>query len=117
MPDRILIPLPGIGTLAQDGESYRAALAAGAELTVAPTPSPSGTAAPPFVDAAEMGRLTNTATSWWESAARESDCPSVFVGKVRRFKVAACLKGLETVQERDGTGRARRCGAAPRARA
>src|SRR6202012_3240610 len=101
---------PGIGTLALDGESYRAALAAGAELNAAPSPPPSATAAPLFVDAAEMGRLTNTATSWWESAARESDCPSVFVGKVRRFKVAECLKWLETVQERDGAGRARRCG-------
>jgi hypothetical protein len=117
MSDRILIPLPGIGTLALDGESYRAALAAGAGLSAAPRPPPPGTAAPLFVDASEMGRLTNTATSWWESAARESDCPSVFVGKVRRFKVAECLKWLETVQERDVSGRARRCGAAPRARA
>lgn len=116
MTDRVLIPLPGIGTLALDGETYQAALAEGARLSAAPAPSPAVTAQPMFVDAAEMARLTNTAVSWWESAARESDCPSVFIGKVRRFKVTECLAWLEQVQERDGNGRARRCGAVPRAR-
>jgi len=116
MADRVLIPLPGIGTLALDGETYQAALAAGATLNAAPCASPA-TTEPVFVDAAAMARLTNTSASWWESAARDSDCPSLFIGKVRRFKVADCLAWLEAVQERDGNGRSRRCGAAPRARA
>lgn len=117
MSDRVLIPLPGIGTLALDGETYRTALAEGAKLSATPVPSQATSAEPLFVDAKEMARLTHTESSWWEAAARNLDCPSVFVGRVRRFRVSACLTWLESVQERDGTGRARRCGAAPRANA
>lgn len=116
MADRVLIPLPGVGTLALTREEYEAGLAAGRELSGAPAPSLEPTAHPLFVDATEIARLTNTAVSWWESAARESDCPSLFIGKVRRFKVAECLHWLEQVQERDGAGRSRRCGAVPRGR-
>ena len=50
-------------------------------------------------------------------SARDLDCPAVFVGRVRRFNVTDCLAWLERVQERDGNGTSRRCGAAPRARA
>jgi hypothetical protein len=117
MADRVLIPLPGIGTLALTDEAYRAALEEGAQRTAAPGASAPTTAAPLFVDAEEMGRLTDTAPSWWESASRDLDCPSIFVGRVRRFKVADCLAWLETVQERSVDGRALKCGAAPRARA
>jgi hypothetical protein len=51
MADRVLIPLPGIGTLLLDGETYQAALAAGAALNAAPAPSPS---APKLLSAEEM---------------------------------------------------------------
>jgi hypothetical protein len=115
MADRIVVSLADGRWLALDRETLTAALAAGAELMAAPSPA-AAPAAPLFVDATEMGRLTETAASWWESAARDLDCPSVFVGRVRRFKVADCLKWLERVQERDGNGHALRCGAAPRAR-
>jgi hypothetical protein len=37
--DRVLIPLPGIGTLVFDSETYRAALAEGAKLVVASAPT------------------------------------------------------------------------------
>lgn len=118
MADRVLIPVPGVGTLALDRETFAAALAAGAELMASAAPSPAASpAAPLFVDAAEMGRLTDTAPSWWEAAARDLDCPSVFVGRVRRFKVSDCLLWLEDVQERAPDGRALKCAAAPRARA
>jgi hypothetical protein len=113
MTDRIILPLAGIGTLVLDGDAYRAALAEGAKLT-APESPPSPTS-PALVDAEQLGELTNTKASWWEAAARESDCPSVFVGKYRRFNVAECLAWLSQVQERDGNGRVRRCGVVPRA--
>lgn len=116
MADRVLIPLPGIGTLALSGDAYRAALKEGAEQTAALSASAAVSNGPLLVDAAEMGRLTDTAPSWWESASRDLDCPSIFVGRVRRFKVADCLAWLETVQERSVDGRAIKCGAAPRAR-
>jgi hypothetical protein len=115
MADRILVALPDGQWLALDRETFTAALAAGTELM---PPSPAAlTVAPLFVDAAEMGRLTDTAPSWWDAAARNLDCPSIWVGKVRRFKVADCLAWLEQVQERSPDGRALNSGAAPRARA
>ena len=113
MADQIILPIAGVGVLVLDGETYRAGLEAGAKLAAAP--SPAAPAAPVLVDAAELGRLTSTKPSWWEAAARELDCPSTFVGKARRFNVAECLAWLSRVQERDGTGRTRRCAAAPRA--
>jgi hypothetical protein len=115
--DRVLIPLAGVGTLAMSREDYDAALEAGRELSrVDASPRSPTPTAPLYVDASEVARLTNTAASWWEAAARDLDCPSVFVGRLRRFKVADCLAWLEAVQERDGGGHIRRCGAAPRAR-
>jgi len=114
--ESICVALPDGRWLALDRETFAAALAAGAELMTAPSPA-AATAAPLFVDAAEMGRLTDTAPSWWEAAARDLDCPSFFIGRVRRFKVADCLLWLEDVQERAPDGRAVRCAAAPRARA
>jgi hypothetical protein len=118
MTDRICVALPDGRWLALERETFAAALAAGAELVAASAPFPAASSAEPlFVDAAEMGRLTDTAASWWEAAARDLDCPSLFVGRVRRFKVAECLAWLENVQERAVDGRALKCGAAPRARA
>jgi hypothetical protein len=117
MSDRVLIPLPGVGTLALSLDAYRDGLAEGAKLCAAPAPSAAATSGPLLVDADEMARLTSTSASWWEAAARDLDCPSVFVGRVRRFRVADCFAWLEGVQERSVDGRALRCGAAPRARA
>ncbi len=71
---------------------------------------------PLLVTAAELARLTSTAASWWEAAARNLDCPRVKVGNQVRFKVADCLKWLDEAQEKDASGRVLRCAAAPRAR-
>lgn len=118
MTDRMIaVPLPDGRWLALSREAFAVALAAGRDLSAAPGASAASSDEPLLVDAAAMAKLTSTAPSWWESAARDLDCPSVFVGRVRRFKVAAALAWLETVQERDGNGHARRCAAAPRARA
>ncbi|MGB9331500.1 MAG: hypothetical protein WCB10_12095 [Steroidobacteraceae bacterium] len=119
MSERVVaVPLPDGRWLALSREAFAEALAAGAELLAAQARSPDAMSAEPLlVDAAQMAKLTSTAPSWWEAAARDLDCPSVFVGRVRRFKVSDCLAWLETVQERDTNGHARRCGAAPRARA
>lgn len=113
MTDRVILPIPGVGTLVLDGDTYRKALEEGARLNPAQAPSSAGS--PVLVDAEELARLTSTKASWWEASARELDCPSTFVGKARRFNVSECMAWLSRVQERDGTGRTRRCGAAPRA--
>ena len=110
MTDRVLVPIAGVGTLILDADAYQVAL-----QPVSMPSTPVEAAEPLLVDAAKLGELTSTSASWWEAAARESDCPSIFVGKCRRFSVTECLSWLSKVQERDGAGRARRCGAAPRA--
>jgi hypothetical protein len=116
MADRVLIPLAGVGTLVLSGDAYRDGLAEGAKVHAGAAPSTALAEGPLLVDADELARLTSTSASWWESAARDLDCPSLFVGRVRRFKVVDCLRWLESVQERSTDGRALRCGAAPRAR-
>lgn len=110
MTDRVIIPIPGVGTVILDADVYQAAL----RPTSVPSPEIKAESQL-LVDASKLGELTSTSASWWEAAARESDCPSLFVGKYRRFSVADCLSWLTKVQERDGAGRARRCGAVPRA--
>ena len=121
MPDRplVLVPLPDGRWLGLDAEAFEAALAAGTSLS--PTAAKASKVESNgghvlLVDAEEMGRLTSTSASWWEAAARDSDCPALFVGKVRRFNVRECLEWLARIQERDANGRSRRCAAAPRAR-
>ena len=116
MSKLLCLPLPDGRWLALDAQTLATALLAGAELMPAPSPT-MAPAAPLFVDAAEMARLTSTAASWWEAAARNLDCPCVFIGQARRFKAADALVWLESVQERSVDGRAVRCGAAPRANA
>jgi hypothetical protein len=37
------------------------------------------------------------------------------IGKCRQFSATDCFSWIAKAQERDGVGRARRCGAAPRA--
>jgi len=114
MSDRVLVCLQDGRWLALTAESFEGALSEGAKFNAAPASSCERLNEPVLVDAAEMARLTSTAASWWHAAARELDCPSLFVGKDRRFNVAACLAWLERVQERDATGRARRSAVAPR---
>lgn len=116
MSKLVCIALPDGRWIALDQATFAAALAAGAEVMASPSPIVP-TTTPLFVDAAEMGRITGTAASWWEAAARNLDCPCLFVGQSRRFKVAEALAWLERVQERSVDGRAVRCGAAPRANA
>lgn len=110
MTDRVIIPIAGVGTLVLDADAYQAAL-----QPLSTASSQIGAEQPLLVDAAELGELTRTSASWWEAAARDSDCPCIFVGKYRRFSLDDCLSWLAKVQERDGAGRVRRCGATPRA--
>jgi hypothetical protein len=114
--DRVVLPF-GPELLVLTAEEFAAARQRGRELTQQPSSSCPGPAAPVLVGAEELGRMTSTAASWWESAARDLDCPSTFVGNRRRFRVADCLAWLESAQERNVGGKAVRCGAAPRARA
>ena len=92
MTDRVLIPLPGIGTLVLDSEVYRKALAAGAELGSAPPPPPSGE--PPaqkLLSDKDMEAATGIPASWFATQARERRIPFRKLGRYVRFDFAEVL--------------------------
>jgi excisionase family DNA binding protein len=81
---RVLIPLPGIGTLSLDADTYRAALAEGAAQTN--TPAPEGKNGEPLCDGNELAVVLDIPVSWVEQAAREGRIPSLQFGRWRRFR-------------------------------
>lgn len=85
MSDRVLIPLPGVGTLALDGDTYKAALAEGAKLCAAPAPSPA-IQDEPLLDSDQLAALLSVPASWIEQKAREGVIPSLEFGRWRRFR-------------------------------
>ena len=96
MSDRVLIPLPGIGTLALSGEAFRAALEAGQQTLTpqsAPTASPAGDSEP-LLDAAALARVLNLPKSCVYERARTGAIPSVRVGKHVRFRRVVVLAAL-----------------------
>lgn len=95
MADRVLIPLPGIGTLALTDEAYRAALAEGAQLCATPAP-PCAATDEPLVEAEQLAAQLNVPVTWLEQKAREGVIPSLEFGRWRRFKrseVEAAVRG------------------------
>jgi len=98
MADRVLIPLPGVGTLLLDGEAYKAALAAGAALAAAPAPAAS-VAAPKLMSAEEMEASTGVPASWFATQARERRIPFRKLGRYVRFDFAEVMDS-EAMQRR-----------------
>lgn len=114
----LLIESPvGLLALTQSAvaEARRKAAALTGDLLPSRTPNAAPAHAPTLVDAEEMGRLTGSTGSWWKAAARNGDAPVTYVGKVMRFDPMKAMTWLESIQERDGVGRVRRCAFAPRA--
>jgi len=95
LTDRLLIPLPGIGTLALTEEQYRAALEDGARLNA--VPAPQGCAIDePLLEAEQLSILLCVPVTWIEQKAREGVIPSLEFGRWRRFRrseVEAAVRG------------------------
>ncbi len=92
MTDKVLVPVPGLGVLALEVETYREALVEGARLA-APTP-----AAPasdePLLDDVQLGVALNLAPTWIAQAARTGKIPSIKAGRWVRFKRSDVEKAL-----------------------
>lgn len=86
MTERVLIPLPGVGTLALDEEAYRAALALGERLSPGGRRDADADPNEPCLEAEELAKLLKVPVSWVEQAARENRIPSLQFGRWRRFK-------------------------------
>src|SRR5215469_17004409 len=78
---RILIPLPGIGTLSLDPETYRAALVEGERHGRQASGGDE-----PLLDAVALAALLKIPVTWIEDAARQSRIPSLQFGRWRRFR-------------------------------
>lgn len=80
---RVLIPLPGIGTLALDAKTYWAALAEGERLGAA---AHAADPVEPLLDPEGLAVALSLPVSWIEQAAREGRIPSIQFGRFRRFR-------------------------------
>jgi excisionase family DNA binding protein len=93
MSDRVLVSVPGLGTLALDIETYQRALAEGARLA-----GPSNSAAPsteePALDAAQLAAALGLPVTWVEAASRAGKIPTIRAGRWRRFNRAAVEAAL-----------------------
>lgn len=87
MPDRVIIPLPGIGTLALSAEAYRDGLAEGAKLCAAPV-ALAAAKDEPLLDADEAAAWLSVTARWLEDSARAGIIPHVKLGRFIRFKVS-----------------------------
>jgi len=87
MAHRVLIPLPGVGTLALDEETYRRALEEGAKFN----PFPEATADPNerLLDAQQLADILQVPVTWIEQQAREGNIPSLPFGRRRRYRRSA----------------------------
>jgi hypothetical protein len=80
MSERILIPLPGLGTLELPREVFEQHL-------VRPTAPEPASSASELVDADELERRTRIPASWWLTQARERRVPFRKIGRYVRFDV------------------------------
>jgi hypothetical protein len=85
MADFILIPFPGLGTLAMSKEQFDAALAAGSSLSPTQHTSRRATATEELVDAQSLERRTGVPASWWMAQARKGCIPFRKMGRRVRF--------------------------------
>jgi excisionase family DNA binding protein len=86
MTDRVIIPLPGVGTLALDRDTFTTALVAGAEMAAAPAPPTASTE--PLLDADQAAAQMNVSARWLEDSARARIIPHHKLGRFIRFKVS-----------------------------
>jgi excisionase family DNA binding protein len=90
--DRVLIPLPGVGTLALSREAFEVALAEGSRAIAAPA---TATDAEPLLDAEQLSaQLGNVPLTWIEAAGRDGRIPSIEFGRWRRFRRSAVEAAL-----------------------
>jgi hypothetical protein len=87
MAPRVLIPLPGLGILALDEETYRRALEEGAQFnpSVEPTVDPNE----PLLDSQQLAHILQVPVTWIEQPAREGNIPSLPFGRRRRYRRSA----------------------------
>jgi hypothetical protein len=97
MMQRVLILLPGVGTLALDEQAYRRALEEGARFN--PLPEPTEDPNEQLLDSQQLAQILQVPVTWIEQQAREGNTPSLPFGRRRRYRrsaVEAAIKHRNT---------------------
>ena len=97
MAQRVLIPLPGVGTLALEEEAYRSALEEGAKFH--PVAEPTSDPNERLLDSQQLAEILQVPVTWIEQQAREGNIPSLPFGRRRRYRrsaVEAAIKQRNT---------------------
>jgi Helix-turn-helix domain len=84
MGRRALIPLPGVGTLALEQETYCRALEEGAKFNHLPEPSADPNEL--FLDSKQLVDILQVPATWILQQAREGHIPSLPFGRRRRYR-------------------------------
>jgi hypothetical protein len=90
----VLIPLPGIGTLALSREAFEAALAEGSKAM--PVPARTAADEEPWLTAEQLGAAMSLPPSWLERAGLNGRVPSITAGRWRRFRRSAVEQALQS---------------------
>jgi excisionase family DNA binding protein len=88
MADRVLIPLPGVGTLAMTAEEFQNALRAGAGFMATGAPSSSLATPEPLLDGDAAAAQLGVTARWLEDSARAGIIPHHKLGRFIRFRVS-----------------------------
>jgi excisionase family DNA binding protein len=80
---RVLILLPGIGTLSLEEETYRRALEEGAKFSIAAESADDPNEK--LLDSQQLSEVLQIPVTWIEQQAREGNIPSLSFGRRRRF--------------------------------
>jgi excisionase family DNA binding protein len=99
--DRVLIPLPGIGTLALEHDAYEAALALGASLARQATSSQS-VAVDALLTAEQVATRLSLPQSWIEEATRQGRLPCHEFGRYKRYSLSEVIDAAKR-ERRKGT--------------
>lgn len=91
--DRVLVPLPGIGTLALSREAFEAALAEGSKAIAAPATATAADAEP-LLDAAELATALSLPQTWIEDRTRRDELPCIRAGRWIRYNRRAVEQAL-----------------------
>ena len=87
MAQRVLIPLPGVGTLALEEETYRRALEEGAKFN--PLHEPDTDPNERLLNSQQLADVLQVPVTWIEQQAREGNIPSLPFGRRRRYRRSA----------------------------
>ncbi len=90
---RVLIPIPGVGTLALDEDLYRLALEEGAKFNTIPEclEDPKER----LLDSKQLAELLQVPVTWIEQQAREGNIPSLPFGRRRRYRRSAVESAIK----------------------